>query len=141
MSEPTNVTRVAAYGLVTRREEILLCRISEQFPAKTGCWTLPGGGIHFREDPVDAMIREVHEETGLIVANAGLAGVNAHSVDTADIRYHGIRIVYRTHVLGGELTNEVDGTTDLCQWWRIRDLGNIDLIDLAEYGVALTFAD
>ena len=66
------VTRVAAYGLVTQDDEILLCRISEQFPAMTGRWTLPGGGIEWRENPVAAMIREVEEETGvkgLIIEN------------------------------------------------------------------------
>ena len=28
-------------------------------------WTLPGGGIDFGEHPADAVVREVHEETGL----------------------------------------------------------------------------
>ncbi|NKC00332.1 MAG: NUDIX domain-containing protein [Pseudomonadales bacterium] len=141
MSKQIDVTRVAAYGLVTRSDEILLCRISERFPAKTGCWTLPGGGINFREDPVDAMIREVQEETGLIVESSGLAGVNANSVDTDDVRYHGIQVLYHARVLGGELTNELDGTTDLCQWWRVGNLGEIDLVDLVEYGVGLAFTD
>ena len=133
------MTRVAAYALLTQSEQILLCRISEQFPVMTGRWTLPGGGIEWREDPVDAMVREVQEETGLIVENAGLAGVNANSVDTQDKHYHGIRILYHARIVGGSLRNEVNGTTDLCQWWPIDDLSQIELVDLAEYGVELAF--
>jgi ADP-ribose pyrophosphatase YjhB (NUDIX family) len=141
MSQQQQITRVAAYGLITREREILLCRFSERFPARTGCWTLPGGGIDFGEDPVDAMVREVAEETGLRVENTGLAGVNAHNVATQDSQYHGIRILYHARVLGGALTNEVDGTTDLCQWWAINDLQTIELIDLVEFALPLAFSD
>ena len=135
------VTRVAAYGLMRRRDEVLLCRISEQFPAMTGSWTLPGGGVEWREDPVDTMIREVEEETGLVVANTGLAGVNSNAVDVDDVHYHGIRIVYHANIVNGTLRNEIDGTTDLCQWWPKSQLDQITLVDLAEYGVNLLFPD
>jgi len=135
------VTRVAAYGLLTQEDQILLCRISKQFPAMEGRWTLPGGGIEWRESPVDAMIREVEEETGFIVESAGLAGVNDNRVDVDDIEYHGIRILYHAKIIGGELTAELDGTTDLCAWWSRQDLEQIDLVDLAQYGVELVFGD
>lgn len=134
-----NITRVAAYGLLTDDRSILLCRISDQFPAHTGAWTLPGGGIEWREDPVDAMIREVEEETGLIVECAGLAGVNANRVDTPDAHYHGIRILYHARIVGGTLTPEIDGTTDLCAWWPAEEIHRIDLVDLVEYGLSLAF--
>lgn len=142
MSDPNNkVTRVAAYGLISKADQILLCRISEQFPAMTGRWTLPGGGIEWREDPVEAMVREVHEETGLLVESAGLAGVNANQVDVDQTQYHGIRILYHAQIVGGVLRNEINGTTDLCQWWPIHALDEIELVDLAEYGVGLVFGD
>ena len=46
-------------------------------------WTLPGGGLDHGEDPRDAVVREVHEETGLDVQVGETARVySAHQPDT-----------------------------------------------------------
>lgn len=42
---------------------------------RAGKWTLPGGHMERRESPVDAVIREVREETGYIVTVGELIGV------------------------------------------------------------------
>lgn len=36
-------------------------------PRYQSTWTIPGGGIHKRETPEDAAIREISEETGLLI--------------------------------------------------------------------------
>jgi ADP-ribose pyrophosphatase YjhB (NUDIX family) len=61
------VTRVAAYGLLQRNSELLLCRLSQQVGINQGHWTLPGGGLDFGEDPEHAVVREFAEETGLAI--------------------------------------------------------------------------
>lgn len=129
-------TRVGAYGLVIRDDHILLCRLSAYlgFGRK---WTLPGGGVEFGEDPEDAMIREVEEETGLHVASAGLAGISSVTGEARNRSYHAIRIVYHTELRGGELRPEVGGTVDDCDWHALDSLDTLDLIDLVDAALPL----
>ncbi len=135
------ITRVAAYGLVVDGDRILLCRISDQLPRLAGQWTLPGGGLEFSEDPVDAMVREVREETGLIVRAAGLAGVESATVPTEHATYHAIRIIYHAEYLGGELIHEIDGSTDRCEWWPKSALQDIPMVDLVWTGVGYVWPE
>lgn len=132
-------TRLSAYGLILQEARILLCRISHQLPNDAGFWTLPGGGIEFGEDPVDAMMREVSEETGLEVRPRGVAGINSLHIEEAERAFHGIRIIYATELIGGALRNEIGGTTDLCAWWSLDEARRLPLVGLAEVGLALAF--
>jgi len=133
------ITRVAAYGLVRSDERILLCRISDQLASHAGQWTLPGGGIEFGEEPAAAMVREVHEETGLDVLPARVADVHSVNLSLDGNDFHAIRIIYQTRLLGGSLTHEVDGTTDLCAWWSLEEARRLPLVDLAQTGLQLAF--
>ena len=141
MSSKTRITRVAAYGIISNKDDILLCRLSAKLPHLDGMWTLPGGGLEFREHPIDAMVREVREETGLIVAPGDLAGVDSNSVDTPDADFHGIRILYHAEVVGGELKNEQNGTTDLCQWCPRSSLSALPMVELVNIGLAVLWPE
>ena len=56
--------RVAAYALVLRDDRILLTRLASRISADEK-WHLPGGGVDHGENPRDALVREIREETGL----------------------------------------------------------------------------
>jgi 8-oxo-dGTP diphosphatase len=134
-------TRVAAYGLIRRERQIVLCRVSEQLRAFAGQWTLPGGGVEFGEDPAAAMVREVREETGFIVRPRSIAGIDSKHVEHDDHAFHAIRILFHADIVDGELTSERDGTTDLCCWWSIDALDEITVVDLVPVGLRLAFPD
>ncbi|MFF4319203.1 NUDIX hydrolase [Streptomyces sp. NPDC001568] len=58
-----------------------LLMVRERLPAGPEQWVLPGGVVEPGELAHDAMVREVHEETGLTVTGpTGLACVSQHAV-------------------------------------------------------------
>jgi len=132
-------TRIAAYGVVVKEHRILLCRISSELPRWEGQWTLPGGGIEFGEAPENAMIREVHEETGLVVSAGPVLGIDSLHDEQSDPEFHGVRVVYSTTIVRGKLANEKGGTTDLAQWFLQQELANETLVDIAQFGVGFAF--
>jgi 8-oxo-dGTP diphosphatase len=128
--------RVAAYALITDDQgRLLLPHWSE---APLDGWTMPGGGIDPGEDPADAAVREVFEETGYDVELDGLLGVDsfvipaAERVRPSDRPVHALRIVYRAHVTGGELRVEEDGTTDDVAWHTPQEVEALDRVSLVD---------
>jgi 8-oxo-dGTP diphosphatase len=117
---PTRLQRVAAYAVTVDAGRLLLVRLSERTPYP-GSWTLPGGGIDFGEDPRDAVLRELHEETGLVGTVEALLGIHSGLREPdrgLPDRLHALRIVYRVSVdASGPLTiHDVGGTTDAVEW-------------------------
>ena len=123
--------RVAAYGVVLRigrgeATEVLLTRLASRI-SRSELWTLPGGGLEHGEDPRDALIREIHEETGLTATVSETALVlSAHmprtSRDGVPVDAHAIRIVYEGWVAPDSPAPhvvEIDGSTVDAAWWPL----------------------
>ncbi|RNL61388.1 NUDIX domain-containing protein [Nocardioides marmoriginsengisoli] len=102
MPDPPRRQRVAAYAVILRDDQILLSRLAPYLvPGEQ--WTLPGGGIDFGEDPRDAVVREVHEETGLDVEVGDRAWIDSArryastpdgSGDDSPLDMHSVRMVF-----------------------------------------------
>lgn len=132
--------RVAAYAVVLDGDRLLLAHWNEG--GHTG-WTMPGGGLEPGEDPADAAVREVREETGYDVELDGLLGVDSvtgPSVTTGE-QVHSIRIVYRARVVGGALADEVDGSTDGAAWVGLADVDGLDRVGLVDAARAMAGLD
>lgn len=65
--------KVGVGAVVFRDKAALLVRRGK--PPFLGRWSIPGGGLHFREKIETAIIREVREETGVEIRLLGLLGV------------------------------------------------------------------
>jgi 8-oxo-dGTP diphosphatase len=111
---------------------------------KLGCWLYPGGHIDPDEDPVQAVLREVAEETGLacrIVAESRFSHptttvlpapftICVHDIP-ADPGVPGSRphqhidLVYVLAPCGGEVTAQLAEVTG-CAWVPLADLAGLD---------------
>ena len=68
--EKHQVTLGAFAIILNTKQEVLLCHRTD-----VDFWNLPGGGVDQYESPWDAVLREVHEETGLTVTVERLLGI------------------------------------------------------------------
>ncbi|MCF1451347.1 NUDIX domain-containing protein [Agrobacterium vitis] len=93
-------------------------------------WSLPSGAIEPGETPQDAVIREVKEETGLVVSSTGILGVfggrefryvypNGHQVE-----YVVTLFKCRVHEGGGKWT---DTETKSLRYFAIDDMPSLAL--------------
>ena len=118
--------RVAAYALILRGDQILLTRLASRISADEK-WHLPGGGVDHGENPRDAVIREISEETGLDAEVGDTARIySAHlpSMWRQGRRwdYQALRIVYDAWVPADApepRVMEVDGSTVDVAWHQI----------------------
>ena len=142
---PPRRQRIAAYALLLRDDEVLLTRMSERTRIP-GRWTLPGGGIDHGEDPREALVREVYEETGLHISAGVVADVHSSHFtgprsDGLVEDYHGIHLIFLATVLPGSEdvephVTEVDGSTDLAVWMKREEALGLDLLSAARYALA-----
>ncbi len=135
-------SRLAAYVLLLRdgadgEEELLLALWNNRGERR---WTLPGGGVELHETPAEGAIREVREESGYEVELTGVLEVDTFVIASherqapVDRALRAIRVLYAGRIVGGELTPEVDGSTDEARWFglsKIDALPRVSLVDVA----------
>jgi len=89
--------KVGAGALIEQDGKLLLQRTQSPFQ---GSWNLPAGYVESDESPLEAVVRETYEETGLRVEVEGLVDVYFFADDP---RGNGLLIVYECRPVGGEL--------------------------------------
>jgi ADP-ribose pyrophosphatase YjhB (NUDIX family) len=83
-------------------------------------WCLPCGWVEPNEKPVDAVKREVLEETGLEVEVTRLVGVFTRMPSAKNGPHTMIAVVHLCEVVGGELTLSHEGSA--LRYWRIDEV-------------------
>jgi 8-oxo-dGTP diphosphatase len=123
------VWRPAAYGIIINEGSILLTK-------QHNALHLPGGAIEFGEMPEQSVIREVKEETGMVVEKPRLAGqittFYTHKRKNSQEIEHvqSLLLYYRCDFIGGtasikDLEEGERSGSDLPEWIPITDLDSI----------------
>lgn len=85
-------------------------------------YTLPGGHIEPGESIVDAVVREMKEETGLMIKSPRLCGVKQFPIEGG--RY--IVFLFETDQFEGKVVDSDEGKM---HWVKISELLNVNLVD------------
>jgi 8-oxo-dGTP diphosphatase len=133
-------TRLAAYAVVVdERQRVLLALWNEVAPPR---WTMPGGGVEFAETVEEAVVRELREETGYQVSVGRLLGVHsqvfpAEAASSRSRPLKSVRFVFAATITGGELTAEIDGTTDEARWFDLDHVANLERVSIVDIALQM----
>ncbi|RCG23012.1 NUDIX domain-containing protein [Streptomyces diacarni] len=133
--------RLAAYAVCVEDGRVLLA--SHAPPKGEANWTLPGGRVEHAEDPFDAVLREVAEETGYEAVVERLLGVDSRVIPAAERNVPGTRdhqnvgIFYQVRIVGGHLRPEPDGDIAESVWTPLPDIRRLRRSSLVDIGLAL----
>jgi 8-oxo-dGTP diphosphatase len=121
--ERTETTELTVLCLIQKDGKILL-----QNRVKTDWqgYAFPGGHIEVGESIVDAVVREVREETGLTIYNPALCGVKQFPLK--DGKYENGRylvFLFRADQFTGEVTSSDEGEM---RWIAKEELHNYNLV-------------
>jgi 8-oxo-dGTP diphosphatase len=96
---------VAIDGVVEKNRSVLL--LKREITPFVGCWVLPGGAVRNSEKLVDAVKREVKEETGLKVKVVKYIGY--YDNPKRDPRRRDITHAFICESVGGKLKGSFEG--------------------------------
>ncbi|WP_406049342.1 NUDIX hydrolase [Kribbella sp. NBC_00889] len=132
--------RLAAYAVCIEDGRVLVSRYVSPLTGASN-WTFPGGRVEQSEDPFDAVIREVAEETGCDAVVERLLGVDSRVIPASEanagVEHQNVGIFYQVRITGGELRPEPDGDIAESVWTPIPDVAGLQRSSLVDVGLAL----
>lgn len=118
---------VAVGAIVRRADELLLVKRGCE-PA-VGEWSVPGGRVEPGEMLMEAVTRELHEETGL----HGVCGRLVGWVERIGDDRHFVILDFEATVTG-DLDPKSGSDAAEARWWPVSEVANLRLVDgLAEF--------
>lgn len=126
--------RISAYGIIIKDNQLL---VSKQF----GKFDLPGGGVELGETLEEALVREVKEETGILVNNPQLINIEfnffkfTHSSGKCA---QCLMLYYKCDYKSGELSiegfdEEEKKYGEMPEWFPLENLDNLTIASSVDY--------
>ncbi len=91
---------LAVKGIIQKDGKILVLKRSDTDDHRPGVWETVGGGMDKEESPQEALLREITEETGLVVSVSSPFNVFAFKKDTGEFK---VGITFLCEYVSGEV--------------------------------------
>ncbi len=120
--ERTENVELAVLCLIHQGERLLL---QNRRKKDWDGWTLPGGHIEKGESIVDAVVREMQEETGLTIHSPKLCGIKQFPIENG--RY--LVFLFRTESFSGEVRSSDEGEMRWISRSELSDFNTVNDFD------------
>ncbi len=115
----TERTELTVLCLISRGDEIL---VQNRHKEDWKGYVLPGGHVEKGESVVQAVIREMKEETGYDIQHPQLCGIKQFPIENG--RY--LVMLFKTETFSGELRSSEEGEM---RWVKRADLHDLNLVE------------
>lgn len=120
--ERTETVELTVLCLIHRGDKLLL---QNRRKKDWDGWTLPGGHIEKGESIVDAVVREMQEETGLTIHSPKLCGIKQFPIENG--RY--LVFLFRTESFSGEVRSSDEGEMRWISRSELSDFNTVNDFD------------
>lgn len=110
-------------ALIERKGKILL--VKETKATARGKWSHPAGWLEVGENTVEAVKREVQEETGFNFKPEYILGIYALIKDEAEITHHALKIIFLGAISDKEIAELADDVSET-KWFTPEEIENMD---------------
>ena len=113
-------------AVTVRGREVLLAERGK--PPSLGKWGIPGGAVEVGETREEAVVREVLEETNVLVKPVDLLTIfdSISRDEESKVRHHYILFEYLCEYVSGEVIPGTDAPD--ARWVSIDDLGSVNIM-------------
>ncbi len=123
----TEAVELTVLCLIQDGEKILLQnRVKEDWKG----YTLPGGHVEIGESFVDAVKREMKEETGLTILNPRIVGIKQFPMKNGNYeegRY--VVLLFKATEFTGEVVSSAEGQMEWISYDHLSEIGTVDDFD------------
>lgn len=101
----------AVYALLYNKDNNQVLMVNNK---DNNSWTLPGGAVEDNETLEQAIIREVQEETGLLVKVGDIVSINERFFEEDKI--HAIFFTFSAEIIGGNISIQYPDEISKIEW-------------------------
>lgn len=119
---------IVVAGIVHNAGKFLVLKRSSSediFPNK---WELPSGKVDFGEDPNEALVREIKEETGMLVKDFFPFKMTHYTLEKPGKKKHTIQIISLIK-FQDDINIVLSGEHDKYKWISVEELNNLDTFE------------